>query len=150
MHILYVAEREKDDLVLRSWQVAHHLNGSGSLPFPFASFFFWFSFASLFTTQVVEALLDPDERGWVDRRSIFRFVKCMLPGVPDRALDGVVDSFMGTIQDGGEQGHHVHDSSSRSGIGSRRRSNNASIRSQVFVGEFLDRGDFFDRLTLNM
>lgn len=93
--------------------------------------------------------MDPDERGWVDRRSIFRFVKCMLPGVLDRALDGVVDSFMGTIQDGGEQGHHVHDSS-RSGIGSRRRSNNASIRSQVFVGEFLDRGDFVDRLTLNM
>jgi len=36
-------------------------------------------------------LLEPDERGWVDRRSAFRFVKCMLPSVPDRAVDSIVD-----------------------------------------------------------
>lgn len=91
--------------------------------------------------------MDPDERGWVDRCCVFRFVKCILPGVPDRAVDGVVDSLMETVQDGSEQGAHEHDDSSSS---KNRRNNNTSIRSQVFIGEFLERGDLVDRLTLNM
>ena len=88
--------------------------------------------------------MDPDERGRVDRRNVFRFVKCMLPGVPDRALDGVVDGLMKAVQDGGEQGAHVHDSTPKD------TAKNISGRRQMFVGDFLEQADFVERLTLSM
>lgn len=52
----------------------------------------------------------------------------MLPAVPDRALEGVVDDFMETVS----------------------KKQGASSVNRVFVGEFLERGYFVDRLTLHM
>lgn len=78
-----------------AWRYAHvahqnehvrlfHLRGSFSVSVPFASpgLLTYLGSRHLRKTQAVEALLDPDERGGVDRGSLFRFIKCMLPGVP--------------------------------------------------------------------
>lgn len=106
----------------------------------------YFSFVVRFVSQnpVVETLLDPDERGLVDRWKIFRFIKCVLPGVPDRAVNGVADDLMDTIQTGSKKrGAHI-----RKGSSARTSSDIGS--SDVLIGEFMERGDFVDRLTLHI
>lgn len=97
--------------------------------------------------QVVETLLEPDERGWVDRRSLFRLVKCTLPSAPDRALEGVLDDFMKTLQmdsmsSSTEKGSYRYRGRNNSG-------NNGHNENQVLIRTILNRGDFIDRLTLH-
>lgn len=71
-------------------------------------------------------LLEPDEDGWIDERSMFRFIRLMLPSVPDRGLEGVIDGFMGALAEEGDESTDGH-----------RR---------VHVDKFLDRRDLVDKL----
>lgn len=82
-------------------------------------------------------LLDPDERGWVSRRSAFRFVKCMLPSVPDRAVDSIIDRI-------------IEDATDIEAKGRKPKTERRSTGGRIFLGKFLERGDFVDRLTLHM
>lgn len=84
-----------------------------------------------FAPKVLEMLLEPDESGWVDRRSVFRIVKYMLPAAPDRALEGVVDDFSRTI------GAQMHEKSRFGGD------------DRVPIDRFLRREDLLDRFTLH-
>lgn len=97
----------------------------------------------------METLLEPDERGCVDRRSMFRFIKCMLPSAPDGALGGVLDDFMETLQMDDSRGKEKGGDSSLYS-GSNSSSNNSHNKDQVLIGTILERGDFIDRLTLQM
>lgn len=84
--------------------------------------------------QVLEVLLNPDENGWVDQRSMFWFAKCMLPSAPERALEGVVDGFMhglGAEKDEGQP-------------------NGSSSWTMIPIDKFFAREDFVDRLTIHI
>lgn len=96
--------------------------------------------------QVAETILEPDERGWVDRRSLFRFLKCTLPSAPDRALERVLDDLTETLEMEGES------SQEKSGhiMKGRNTGSSGHNNSKVLIGTFLERGDFIDRLTLHM
>lgn len=90
---------------------------------------------------MVDVLLDPDERGWVYRPSAFRFIKCMLPSVPDRAVDSIVD---GIMEDARQTDREAKGRKPKAGRGS------TGDGGRIFIGKFLERGDFVDRLTLHM
>lgn len=87
--------------------------------------------------KVVKTLLGSDERGMVDRNSIFRFMKCLLLSAPDRGLEAVVDDLMQTF---------TVDEEIKLGAGDT----NASGGSRVSVEKFLDGRGFLDKLTLHM
>ena len=67
---------------------------------------------------------------------MFRFVKCLIPAVPDRALEGVVDGFIGTL--GAGEGETIHSD------GGMRKAGGVSFQ------RFQERGDLVHRLTFHM
>lgn len=141
-----VAQRERDDTLCYDSPRSHTKIDRIVRPSLLCALVPHLWLASSAKTKVVETLLDPDERGWVDRESIFRFVKCMLPGVPDHGLDDVVDNLMITVRAGSQmRDAEINDSSS-----GRTRRRSTETNSKVFIGEFLGRGDFVDRLTLHI
>ncbi|CAM9429880.1 unnamed protein product [Ectocarpus sp. 13 AM-2016] len=88
--------------------------------------------------KVVETLLEPDENGWVGRRSMLRFIRYMLPSAPDQGLEAVVDNLTScTFQ---------QDRKAKSGD----MESGGSASSGVFIGKLLSSSDFVDRLTIHM
>lgn len=86
---------------------------------------------------VVETILEPDEHGLVGRRSMFRFVKYMLPSAPDQGLEAVVDGLTPAFQ----QDRKAKGGNTESG---------GSSSSGVFIGKLLSSSDFIDRLTIHL
>lgn len=82
--------------------------------------------------------MEPDENGWVGRRSMLRFVRYMLPSAPDQGLEAVVDDLTRCAF---QQDRKAKGGDMESG---------GSTCSGVFIGKLLSSSDLVDRLTIHM
>lgn len=51
------------------------------------------------TNTVLDTLLEPDREGWVDRRSVFGFAKCVASCASDDAVEDITEGFMRALRD---------------------------------------------------